>query len=102
MGRVVLLETHTPRPKEVKERIIGYRMSFYSEEELELGLLSLNMFGWEKKRYTRLTLKGIDPLFIKDCLIKMKRLSFISNSGKDVINSIVSNIEEIYHEKTIG
>jgi hypothetical protein len=96
MGQVVnFIRRKEPEAK----AIIGYRMSFYSEEELEIALVALNMFGWEQIRYTKSNLKGIDPLFIKRCLLRLKHLDWISRDGRRLIDNIISNVEEIYQEK---
>lgn len=76
-------------------KVIGHRISFYTEEELDITLMALNVYGFEEVRFTRKNLKDLDPLYIKKCLIKMKNSDLISNLGYRVINMIVRNIEEV-------
>ena len=67
MAKVIKFKQPEPKPKVIK----GYRMSFYSEKEIDLALLCLNAFGFTEIRYTRKLLKQIDPLYIKECLKQM-------------------------------
>lgn len=97
MDNVIDINSWKNRPS---PKIIGYRMSFYSEEEIEIALLSLNMYGFDKIRYTRENLKKIEPLFIKRCLIMLYSTNFLSRPAKELINNIVVNLEEIYDERT--
>jgi hypothetical protein len=80
---------------EPKEPVIGYRMSFYREEEIDIVLVALNMYSTSDLRYTRYNLKGIEPIFIKECLIRLKLSSICSNETKKIINIIIDNIKEI-------
>lgn len=87
-------------PKEIPKKIIGYRMSFYTEEQIDLALLALNMFGFRELRYTRQTLKGVEPNYIKQCLQKLRHTRFLSPTALELLKTILENIEEIYDEKT--
>lgn len=78
-----------------EDKIIGHRISFYTEEELDITLIALNVYGFEEVRFTRKNLKDLDPLYIKKCLIKMRDSSLISTLGFRVINMIIANIEEV-------
>jgi hypothetical protein len=95
MGNVVDIKKYKAKPK----KVLGYRMSFYSEEEIEMALLALNMYGFHEIRYTRQHMKRIDPVFIKRCLLALYNTDFLSLKGRRLINNIVDNIEEIYDEK---
>lgn len=74
---------------------MGYRLSFYTEVELEIALLALNMYGFDKIRYTVETMKQLDPLYIRSCLLKLKTSELLSHKGKKAINVILNNMEEI-------
>jgi len=80
---------------EPEDKVIGHRISFYTEEELDITLMALNVYGFEEVRFTRKNLKDLDPLYIKKCLIKMRDSDLISNLGFRVINMIIANIEEV-------
>ena len=63
MARV--LKFPDPQPKTIQ----GYRMSFYTEKEIDLALLCLNVFGFSYKKYDRKSLKQLDPIYIIECMI---------------------------------
>ena len=93
MGEIVQFKQKENIEPEVK--IIGHRISFYTEEELDITLMALNVYGFEEVRFTRKNLKDLDPLYIKKCLIKMRDSALISTLGFRVINIIIANIEEV-------
>jgi|TARA_R110000744_G_scaffold86627_11_gene169418 hypothetical protein len=75
--------------------IQGYRMSFYSETEIDLALLCVNTWGFQQKGYTRRDLSSIDPLYIKECLIRGYNSDLIALPGKKLINKIIDGMEAI-------
>lgn len=89
MGQVISFKKERPT------KIVGYRMSFYTEEEIELALLALNMYGFQLLRYTRENMKAVDPIYIKNCLLKLKTSNFCSKKTVLLINYIIENIEEV-------
>lgn len=95
MGDVVNIKKYKAKAR----KILGYRMSFYSEEEIEMALLALNMYGFHEARYTRQHMKRVDPVFIKRCLLSLYNTDFLSMKGRKIINNILDHIEEIYDEK---
>jgi len=92
MGTILLFKRKTTQPE---AKIIGHRISFYTDDEIEITLLSLNMFGSDIRRYTINILKELDPLYIKSCLCSLKFSDMISSAGKKAINNIIENMEEI-------
>ena len=82
-------------PQEKEPILLGYRLSFYTEVEIEIALLALNMYGFDQIRYTVDTMKQLDPLYIRTCLLKLKGSELISHKGRQVINVIINNMEEI-------
>ena len=90
-----IIQFKTKERIEPKVKVIGHRISFYTEEELDITLIALNVYGFEEVRFTRKNLKNLDPLYIKRCLIKMRESSLISTLGFRVINMIIANIEEV-------
>lgn len=83
------------KPKIREAKVIGHRLSFYTDEEIDIALLALNMYGFDKLRYTVDTMKSLDPLYIRACLFELKRSDLISSLGRRVINIIIDNMEEI-------
>jgi len=92
MGQVIPFKR---KPKIPEAKVVGHRISFYTDEEIDITLLALNMYGFDKLRYTVETMKSLDPLYIRDCLYKLKRSDLISSLGRRVINMIINNMEEI-------
>lgn len=83
------------KPKVPEAKVIGHRISFYTDEEIDVTLLALNMYGFDKLRYTVETMKSLDPLYIRSCLTKLRNSDLVSPLGKRVINMIIDNMEEI-------
>jgi len=92
MGQVIPFKR---KPKIPEAKVVGHRISFYTDEEIDITLLALNMYGFDKLRYTVETMKSLDPLYIKSCLNKLKHSDLISSLGRRVINMIINNMEEI-------
>ena len=91
MAKILKFPTKKPVPKVIK----GYKMAFYTEGEIDLALLCLNTFGWDKIRYNREELKKTDPMYIKDCLIQGYNSQLLSAPTTRVINKIIDTIQEI-------
>ena len=89
MARV--LKFPDPQPKTIQ----GYRMSFYREKVIDLALLCLNVFGFSYKKYDRKSLKQLDPIYIKECMIRAYNSELISALAKKVLMQIIDNMEEI-------
>ena len=70
-------------------------MSFYTEKEIDLALLCLNVYGFSYKKYDRASLKQLDPLYIKECMIRAYNSELISALAKKVLMQIIDNMEEI-------
>jgi len=90
------------KKKEKPKKLLGYRMSFYSEEEITLALLALNYFGFEHIRFTRLNLKGVDPTYIHKCAIKLKNSNLMSKDSNKLLDKIIQNYEEVYQDKEVN
>ena len=89
MARV--LKFPDPQPKTIQ----GYRMSFYTEKEIDLALLCLNVFGFSYKKYDRKSLKQLDPIYIKECMIRAYNSELLSTVAKKILMKIIDNMEEI-------
>lgn len=91
----IVIPFKTKETEVVKPKVIGHRISFYTDEEIEITLLSLNMFGFNEKRYTIDVLKSLEPLYIKACLCKLRSSPLVSSLARRTINIIIDNMEEI-------
>ena len=90
-GKVIKFPRKEPKPKIIK----GYRMAFYTEDEIDLAVLCLNTYGWKRIGYTRETLTKVDPLYIKDCLIRGYNSDLLSFPARKIINKIIDGMETI-------
>ena len=91
MAKVIKFPKKEPKPRVIK----GYRMSFYTEEEIDLALLCINTYGWRQIGYTRNTLSKVDPLYIKDCLIRGYNSELLSYPARKLINKLIDGMETI-------
>ena len=93
MGEIIQFKAR--ENTEPEDKVIGHRISFYTEEELDITLISLNVYGFEETKFTRKNLRTLDPLYIRKCLVQMRDSVLISTLGFKVINNIIANIEEV-------
>lgn len=78
-----------------KPKVLGHRISFYTDEEIDLTLMALNTYAWDKIKYNIDNMTRLDPLFIEMCLIKLINSGLMSVYAKQVIKNILNNVEEI-------
>lgn len=78
-----------------KPKVIGHRISFYTDQEIDLTLMALNTYAWKEIRYTVDNMKTLEPLFIQMCLLKLNESGFLSAYAKQVVKNILNNFEEI-------
>lgn len=88
-------------PFKQKQVAVGYRVSFYTEEEINVTLACLNLCGNSIYRYNRDIMKQLDPLEIQDCLTRAKNLKILSTKIVAIINNILYNIEEFPLEEAV-
>ena len=93
MGEIIQFKTK--EKIEPEDKVIGHRISFYTEEELDITLMALNVYGFEETKFTRKNLRTLDPLYIRKCLVQLRDSALISALGFKVINIIIANIEEV-------
>ena len=84
-----------PKKEPTHTVIQGYRMSYYTDEEIELALRCVNTFGVKQIGYTRKTLKQLEPLYITEYLIRGYNSDLVSALGRKLINKIIDGIEKI-------
>ena len=66
-----------------------------TDDEIDLAVLCLNTYGWKEIGHTRKTLAKVDPLYIKDCLIRGYDSELLSYPARKLINKIIDGMEEI-------
>ena len=72
-----------------------YRISLYTDFEVELVLTALNTYPECDKRYTSDMLVTLDPIFVRKALDFSMNNSIISDVAKDAIKHIINGMEEI-------
>jgi hypothetical protein len=72
-----------------------YRISLYTDFEVELVLTALNTYPECDKRYTPDMLVTLDPIFVRKALDFSMNNSIISDVAKDAIKHIINGMEEI-------
>jgi len=80
---------------EQKDKVLGYRVSFYTEKEIELTLLCVNHYGTSIQKYDRSMLKSLDPRFIVRCLELALSNRLFSAENASIIKNILRNFEEV-------
>ena len=72
-----------------------YRISLYTDFEVELVLTALNTYPECDKRYTSDMLVTLDPIFVRKALDFSVGNIIISDVAKIAIKEIINNMEEI-------
>ena len=72
-----------------------YRISLYTDFEVELVLAALNTYPDGDKRYSADMLTALDPIFVRKALDFSMNNSIISDVAKVAIQNIINNMEEI-------
>jgi hypothetical protein len=72
-----------------------YRISLYTDFEVELVLAALNTYPECEKKYDADMLTALDPIFVRKALDFSIGNSIISDDAKVAIQNIINNMEEI-------
>jgi hypothetical protein len=72
-----------------------YRISLYTDFEVELVLAALNTYPECEKKYSADILTTLDPIFVRKALDFSLGNSIISDVAKVAIQNIINNMEEI-------
>lgn len=72
-----------------------YRISLYTDFEVELVLAALNTYPECEKKYNADILTTLDPIFVRKALDFSLGNSIISDVAKVAIQNIINNMEEI-------
>jgi hypothetical protein len=72
-----------------------YRITLYTDYEIELVLFTLNTYPEADKRYVVDDLTTLDPIFVKKSLDFALSSSIISDVAKKSISKILDNMQEI-------
>ena len=84
-------------PKKHVDPNLGYRINLYTEEEIYVVLLCLNMTEeiTSTKKYIVADLKTLDPVFVMRRMYDCLDNTLLSTKAKEHIRNIVNSIEVI-------
>jgi hypothetical protein len=83
------------RQAKEESKVLGYKISFYEEKEIDLTLLCVNYYSTRPDKYTRETIKALDPRFICKCLEGALIQKLLSNDNTAIIKNVLLNFEEV-------
>ena len=73
----------------------GYKIPLYTEEQIFLTVISLNIFGNLTEKVTEKTLEEYEPLTVIKALVEAKSSSVFSGKAKNTIQEILKSIETL-------
>ena len=83
-------------PKKYRETTpLGVAIKLYSEEEVEMVLFCLNIFGDSDNPITQSDLRSADPQYTLDCMKKAHNSFLLSQDAKAIISYIMKNVTDV-------
>jgi len=84
-------------PKKYVPSPRGYRINLYTEEEISMVLLCLNLSESQDstKKWLRKDLRSVDPMFVMNRMWDALDSTLLSKYAKETIKRIVNSIEVI-------
>ena len=64
----------------------GYKIPLYTEDEILLTVVALNIFGNLPEKVTDKTLESYDPVTVIKALVEASTSMLLSNKSKQIIN----------------
>ena len=74
---------------------IGFAIKLYTEEEIEMVLFCINIFGIRKENLTKEDLRSADPQYTIDCMKAARTSCLLSRDAKALISFIMSNVTDV-------
>lgn len=74
---------------------IGYVISLYTEEEIQLCIVALNRYNFSRFKAREDNISHFDPQMIILCLTKMIYDEMYSKDTKDLAKKILSRVQEV-------
>jgi len=87
-------------PTKKPSRVLGYRLSFYSDAEIELALIALNLYCPQVIRHNQSNIKEQDPLEIQDCLIRLLGSGLLSTQSNKDVKNILTTMTKIMENES--
>ena len=79
----------------IKEKVIGYKIPLYTDEEIFATISAMNMYSDLSHKITEKNLADHDPIIVINALIKAKESEIISGIYKRIIGNILKAVESI-------
>ena len=73
----------------------GYKIPLYTEDEILLTVVALNIFGNLPEKVTDKTLESYDPVTVIKALVEASTSMLLSNKSKQIIADILKSIETL-------
>lgn len=90
------------RKKKTALHKVGYVISLYSQEEVDLCIIALNRYTFSRFKAHEFNLSEFDPQMVILCLSKLVHDPMFNKETKDVARKILSGVEEIPIQRTIS
>ena len=74
---------------------LGVAIELYTEEEVEMVLFCLNIFGDREKPFTQKELRSADPHYTLDCMRTAHNSFLLSHDAKAIISYIMRNVTDV-------
>jgi hypothetical protein len=81
--------------KQSEPEKVEYRIPLFSDEEIELTLVAVNVFNLSDIKYNMKTLCTVDPELVLNCLIQATETDVFSDSVKSKLRYILNNVEKV-------
>ena len=83
-------------PKNFKRTTsLGVSINLYSEEEVDMVLFCLNIFGNKETIHTKEDLRFADPVYTLICMKEAYKSYLLSPDAKSIIHYIMKNVSEV-------
>ena len=73
----------------------GYKIPLYTEDEIVLTVIALNVFGNLSEIVTNKNLESYDPITVITSLVEAKSSSLLSTKSRQIIADILKSIETL-------
>ena len=74
---------------------VGKVINLYTDEEIDMVLFCLNIFGKNNLSYIKEDLRTVDPYYTMGCLKAAHSSFLLSNDAKAIISYIMKNVTEV-------
>ena len=74
---------------------VGKVINLYTDEEIDMVLFCLNIFGKIEKPYAKEDLRAVDPIYTLDCMKTAYDSFLLSIDAKAIISYIMHNVKEV-------